>query len=124
MLFIGLKRKNTHNYLYFTIRRPAPNCKKLRAGTYRSVIEQWIKNTPKGSYMKKISNGGLTQKGFMISTLSKMLEEAVNEMCSKRREQIVDTIKDQCALLRLKEVRKEQLELLKVLRVFSFTTQV
>ncbi|KAJ1519872.1 hypothetical protein ONE63_004114 [Megalurothrips usitatus] len=92
--------------------RPVPHCRKLMAVGYRAVIDQWVKNTPKGMYMKKLS-GGLNQKGLSVNTLARLLEEAVNEGSSKRRELIVESIKDHCALLRMKEIRKEQLDILK-----------
>ncbi|KAE8748658.1 hypothetical protein FOCC_FOCC004669 [Frankliniella occidentalis] len=75
-------------------------------------FDKWIKNTPKGMYLKKLS-GGFKQKGLALSSLTKMLDAAVNDKCSKRREQIIESIRDHCALLRMKQVRKEQLELLK-----------
>ena len=81
--------------------------------TCKAVIDHLIKNTPKGLYMKKLSNG-LNQKGFAVATLAKMLSEAVSTKCLKQREQMIDCIKDHCAVLRLKEIRKDQLELLKV----------
>ncbi|XP_026279097.1 histone-lysine N-methyltransferase SUV39H2-like isoform X1 [Frankliniella occidentalis] len=92
--------------------RPVPSCKTLLLNAYRSIIDQWIKNTPKGMYLKKLS-GGFKQKGLALSSLTKMLDAAVNDKCSKRREQIIESIRDHCALLRMKQVRKEQLELLK-----------
>lgn len=98
---------------YDFLRQPTPSCKKLMANAYKSVLEHLVKNIPKSLYMKKL-NGGFNQKGFAVSTLTKMLAEAVSTKCSKQRELMVDCIKDHCAVLRLKEVRKEQLELLKV----------
>ncbi|XP_034231535.1 histone-lysine N-methyltransferase SUV39H1-A-like [Thrips palmi] len=93
--------------------RPLPSCKTLLATTYRSIIEQWVRNTPKALYLKKLS-GGFNQKGLAVSTLSKMLNDAVHTKCLKSREEMVDCIKNHCALLRMKEVRKEQLELMKL----------
>ncbi|KAK3908892.1 Histone-lysine N-methyltransferase SUV39H2 [Frankliniella fusca] len=92
--------------------RPVPTCKSLRTTSYHSIIEQWIRNTPKALYLKKLK-GGFKQKPIAISTLAKMLDAAVNDRCSKKREQIVETIKDHCALLRMIQARKEQLQLLK-----------
>lgn len=108
-------QKNIHIIYVFLFRRPPPSCKTLVVSTYRSIIEQWVRNTPKGLYMKKL-NGGFHQKGLAMSTLTKMLHDAVYNKCLKSREQIVETIKDHCALLRMKEVRREQLEILKVLK--------
>lgn len=79
----------------------------------RNIIDHFIETTPKRVY-KEIVKKGFKQKAFTIATLIRMVTQAVNERSLKIREAIIDSVKEHCAILRVKEIRKHQLVELKV----------
>lgn len=79
----------------------------------RNIIDHFIETTPKRVY-KELVKKGFKQKAFTIATLTRMVNQAVNERSLKIREAIIDSVKEHCAILRLKELRKNQLAVLKV----------